>query len=58
VRVALATTVHDPGGYLLPGACRASAALRNIFGGVAVSASTATHGDVLEALCSATAQKG
>lgn len=46
----LATTVHDPGGQLLPGIRRLTASLREVFGGFGVFASTQTHADVVAAL--------
>ena len=50
MKVALAVTVHDPGGHIAPGVRRTADVLRTVFSGVAVNATERTHVDLLEAL--------
>ena len=49
MKVALAVTVHDPGGHIAPGVRRTAGAFREMFSHVAVNATEPTHVDSLDA---------
>jgi hypothetical protein len=50
VKIALAVTVHDPGGHIAPGVRRTADALRTVFSDVAANATDLTHLGLLNAL--------
>jgi len=50
VQVSLAATVHDPGGYLVPGIERTGVPIRSLFPVVAVNATNVTDGRLLDGL--------
>lgn len=50
MKIALAVTVHDPGGHIAPGVRRTADALRTVFSDVAANATELTHVDLLDAL--------